>query len=176
MSAAAAPLRSRVFADGPKLKLSKPDDLTLLGGNIFVGFQNGVGAQGEPSTTGNRDSTIVEFTPTGHVVRSWRIVGKCDGLGADPASGRVVATVNEDANSSLYVINPRGAAVHYRYRKPLPHHGGTDAVTFYHGSLLISASAPGTTGASEAPRRFERRRGPTAEAIRRGRAGPRPRC
>ncbi|MBV8941890.1 MAG: hypothetical protein JO240_09175 [Solirubrobacterales bacterium] len=148
MSAAATSLRSRVFADGAKLKLSSPDDLTLLGDSIFAGFQNGVGAQGQPSTTGNRDSTIVEFTPKGNVVRRWRIVGKCDGLGADPATGRVVATVNEDGNSSLYVINPRGAAVHYRYSKLLRHHGGTDAVTFYNGSLLISASAPGTTGAS----------------------------
>ena len=35
---------------------------------------------------------------------------------------------------------------HYRYNKPLPHYGGTDAISVYHGHVLISASAPGTTG------------------------------
>ncbi|HUY16393.1 MAG TPA: hypothetical protein VMV11_02400, partial [Acidimicrobiales bacterium] len=40
--------------------LSKPDDITQLGDNLFVAFQNGVGPQGEASTDGNLDSTIVE--------------------------------------------------------------------------------------------------------------------
>jgi hypothetical protein len=34
------------------------------------------------------------------------------------------------------------------FQKPLPHHGGTDAISFYNGQMLISASAPGTTGAA----------------------------
>ena len=129
--------------------LTQPDDITAVGGKLFTGFQNGVGPQGQASTDGNRDSTIVEFTPSGRVVRQWDIRGKCDGLTANPYTGQVIATVNEDANSSLYVIDPRGARVtHYRYNKPLPHHGGTDAISFYHGMMLISASAPGTTGAA----------------------------
>ncbi len=37
---------------------------------------------------------------------------------------------------------------HYRYSEPLPHNGGTDAISIYHGQILISASAPGTTGAA----------------------------
>ena len=45
--------------------LTKPDDITMLGGDLFTGFQNGVGPQGQASTDGNRDSTIVEFTPSG---------------------------------------------------------------------------------------------------------------
>jgi hypothetical protein len=57
--------------------------------------------------------------------------------------------VNEDANSSLYSIDPwTGQVTHYAYNKALPHHGGTDAISFYHGMMLISASAPGTTGAA----------------------------
>ncbi|HLI01887.1 MAG TPA: hypothetical protein VKV06_13960 [Acidimicrobiales bacterium] len=130
---------------GPKA-LSQPDDITDLGGHLFVGFQNGVGPQGQPSPTGNLDSTIVEVTGTGHAVHQWDLVGKCDGLTADPATGRVIATVNEDAHSSFYSIDPSGAATHYRYTRPLPSHGGTDAVSFFHGLMLISASAPGTTG------------------------------
>ena len=129
--------------------LTKPDDITEIGGYLFTGFQNGVGPQGQPSTDGNRDSTVVEFSPNGTVVNQWDIQGKCDGLTADPYTGQVIATVNEDLNSSLYSIDPgNGQVTHYWYSRPLPHHGGTDAISFYNGQMLISASAPGTTGAA----------------------------
>ncbi len=133
--------------------VSAPDDITYLGGHVFVGFQNGVGPQGEPSPTGDKDSTVVEFDQSGHVMAQWDLAGKCDGLTADPASDRVIATVNEDANSSIYLIDPVAgtAAVKYRYNEPLPSHGGTDAIEVYDGMILVSASAPGTTGAA-APR------------------------
>jgi hypothetical protein len=136
-------------SSGKKESLSKPDDLATLGGNLFVSFQNGVGPQGEPSTTGNTESTIVEFTPAGSVVNQWDVKGKVDGLGAD--AGQIIATANEDANSSLYAITPSSAtAVHYTYNEKLPHQGGTDAVLDYNGKLLIVASAPGTAGKAPA--------------------------
>ena len=69
--------------NGPEA-ISLPDDITYLGGHIFVGFQNGVGPQGQASTTGNKDSTIVEFNLEGKNVKQWDVVGKCDGLTADP--------------------------------------------------------------------------------------------
>ena len=127
--------------------LAGPDDITELGRDLYVGFQNGVGSQGEPSTDGNLDSTVVEFTLTGREVRQWDVKGKVDGLTADPFIGKVIATANEDANSSLYTISPAtGRVTHYTYNKPLPHKGGTDAISIYQGWILISASAPGTTG------------------------------
>jgi hypothetical protein len=131
-------------------RLSSPDDITIFGGDLFTTFQNGVGPQGQASADGNRDSTIVEFTQGGHVIRQWDLRGKCDGLTANPATGQVIATLNEDANSSLDSIDSwTGRVTHYQYSKqPLPHHGGTDAVSFYDGQMLISASAPGTTGAA----------------------------
>jgi hypothetical protein len=129
--------------------LTKPDDITRVGGHLFTVFQNGVGPQGQASTDGNRDSTVVEFTFSGAVVNQWDLRGKCDGLTANPSTGVVVATVNEDANSSLYTIDPfSGQVVHYNYFKPLPHNGGTDAISFDNGLMLVSASAPGTTGAA----------------------------
>jgi hypothetical protein len=127
--------------------LTHPDDLTSLGGNIFLGFQNGVGAQGEPSSDGNTASTVVEFTPAGKEVRQWDVIGKDDGNTANPMTGQVIVTVNEDAHSSLYAINARtGTVTHYAYNEPLPSKGGTDSIAFYHGMMYISASAPGTTG------------------------------
>jgi hypothetical protein len=127
--------------------LTKPDDITQLGRDIFVNFQNGVGPQGEAAPDGNLNSTIVEFTLSGRKAAQWDLHGKSDGLTADPRTGEVIATVNEDAHSSLYTVNPcTGKTVRYAYSEPLPHKGGTDAITVYHGRLLVSASAPGTTG------------------------------
>jgi hypothetical protein len=131
-------------------QLAGPDDISVLGHHLFTGFQNGVGPQGQASPSGNTDSTIVEFTASGHVIRQWDVHGKCDGLTADTGLGVVIATVNEDAHSSIYTINPSAPpsrqVTHYHYNKPLPHFGGTDAISIYHGLVLVSASAPGTTG------------------------------
>jgi hypothetical protein len=133
--------------------LSDPDDITLLGRDIFVGFQNGVGPQGQASASGNLDSTVVEMTLGGRPVSQWDVVGKTDGVTADPWTHTVIATVNEDANSSLYAMTPGpgGGVQHYAYSEPLPHDGGTDAMSVVDGRLYISASAPGTTGTLPAP-------------------------
>jgi hypothetical protein len=157
----AATFASRVFATGNAIThrisggretISQPDDITYLSDRIYVAFQNGVGPQGQPSASGNTRSTIVAFDLSGRPVAKWSVVGKCDGLTAYPQKHRVIATVNEDANSSVYLINPHGGATHYHYSEPLPHNGGTDAITIHHGMVLISASAPGTTGTESAPR------------------------
>jgi hypothetical protein len=130
--------------------LSQPDDIVTLGGKLYVGFQNGVGSQGEAAVSGNLDSTLVEFTTSGSVVKQWDMTGKIDGLGTDPATGRVFASVNEDSKSSLYVVSG-GTATHYAYtQSPLPHMGGTDAISVLNGKILISASAPGTSGKAPA--------------------------
>jgi hypothetical protein len=125
-----------------------PDDMAYLDGHVFVGFQNGVGSMGETSPTGNKDSTIVEFDAQGHKIAQWDVVGKNDGLGADPTTNRLIATVNEDGSSSVYLIDPTAGStpVHYHYSGHLPHGGGTDAISVDHGVVLITASAPGTTG------------------------------
>ena len=92
----------------------------------------------------------MEFTRSGLVVRQWDIRGKCDGLTADSGRHRVIATVNEDTHSSVYTIDPWASPArqvrHYAYSEPLPSKGGTDAISVFHGMVLISASAPGTTG------------------------------
>src|SRR5579872_4461703 len=129
--------------------LSQPDDIVALGGNLYTAFQNGVGSQGEVSPSGNLDSTLVEFTPSGSIVKQWDVAGKIDGMGADSSTGQVIATVNEDSKSSLYTL-ANGTVTHYTYSSPLPHLGGTDAVAADNWKLLISASAPGTDGKAPA--------------------------
>ena len=110
---------------------------------------------GSRTASARRESRAVPATwtaplsssrPPGSVVKQWDVTGKIDGMGADPATGRVFATVNEDSKSSLYVESG-GTVTHYTYsQSPLPHMGGTDAVSVYQGKILISASAPGTGG------------------------------
>ena len=153
----------RLFASAPATAPAtvKPDDIARLGPDVFVGWQNGVGTSGEPDpVTGQTASTVVEYAPDGSTVASFALPGKVDGLGADPLRQRILATVNEDGNSSLYAISPRpagrAAVVRYVY-SPAPAAstaggvltgGGTDAVTVYGGRILVSASNPGTPAAT----------------------------
>jgi len=136
-----------VFAAG-STTLSKPDDITSMGGSIFVSWQNGVGPKGEPAGNGNLFSTIARYSSNGQLLNSWQLKGRCDGMTADPQHERIIATVNEDANTSLYVIKPDADAgeqlTHYTYSpNPPVHQGGTDAPHIYKGQIFISASAPG---------------------------------
>jgi hypothetical protein len=142
-----AQFQVHVFATGTGQQFG-PDDVVHLGPDVFVAWQNGVGSTGSPSSTGNDQSTLVEYQPNGSVVGQWKLTGKIDGLGADPAAERVIATVNEDGNSSLYTVTPGAAPAaqvqHYAYAPsgPLPHGGGTDSVTVVAGRIFIAASAP----------------------------------
>jgi hypothetical protein len=138
-----------VFAASPNAKVTGPDDMVTLGEHIFVGYQNGVGAKGEPAPSGQTKSTLVEYDAHGQKVASWDLTGKIDGLGADPTRDRVIATVNEDGNSSLYTVSPGeddghgGAVQHFQYNaKQLSHGGGTDSVVVRNGTIFITASAP----------------------------------
>jgi len=158
-AAAAAPgitlpagFSATVFAAGPNLAVTGPDDITTLGDNVFVGYQNGVGTMGEPAPSGQTRGTVIEYDPHGRQLGSWDLTGKIDGLGADPARDRIIATVNEDGNSSLYTITPdehhgedgrRNAVQHFVYNADqLTHGGGTDSVVVRAGTIFITASAP----------------------------------
>jgi hypothetical protein len=55
---------AQLFASGGT-SLSAPDDITAMGGSIFVAWQNGVGPQGEPAPNGNTQSTVVEYSSNG---------------------------------------------------------------------------------------------------------------
>ena len=150
-----------LFASAPTGD-SSPDDICRLGDEVFVGYQNGVGPNGEPSASGVTASTIVEYNPDGSVANQWSVTGKVDGLGSDPGNHQVIATVNEDSNSSLVTITPSAPAsdqlVQYRYSPspspasgsgPLLTGGGTDAVTVTpDGTILIAASNPQSLGAN----------------------------
>jgi hypothetical protein len=145
----ASGLSAQLFASGGT-SLSAPDDITAMGGFVFVAWQNGVGPQGEPAANGNTQSTVVQYSRGGRNLQSWQLTGRVDGMTADAAHERIIATVNEDANTSLYTIRPEAPAAsqltHYTYSPASPvHGGGTDAPPIYRGQILISASNPSDT-------------------------------
>jgi hypothetical protein len=128
-----------VFATAPT-GATKPDDITMLGHLLYVSYQNNTGKDGSPPMS---TSTIVAFDArTGSFVTSYTVLGRCDGLTADPSHNRLLASVNEDLNSSLYVITPGNhTPAHYTY-SPSPAQTGTDGTNG--GTDAISVSPDGT--------------------------------
>ena len=127
-----------VFAAGPA-GTSAVDSLAIVGDNIYAGYGNG----GAPDGSGNTPSTIVEYSRTGAFENSTTVVGHNDGLRYDPASGKLWALQNEDANPNLVLITP--GTLTKSSPEPFsatPHGGGYDDVVFVGGSAYVSASNP----------------------------------
>jgi hypothetical protein len=135
-----------------------PDDITMLavagvdGGRamIWVAFQNGINADGTPGTPGGPiQSTVAGYDPSsGSLILTVQVLGKVDGLTADPAMGALIATVNEDANSRFNLIYPAiGAVATYAY-SPSPEvngNGGTDSIAVLGNQIYVSHSNPNDT-------------------------------
>ena len=148
------------FATAPA-GVSGPDDAAGLDGFLAVAWQNGIGPKGEAAASGATQSDVILYAPDGVVLHDWKVTGHVDGLAIDPQRLEIVATVNEDGNTSLFTIDPRHASAspaQYAF-SPEPdsaHTGGvftgsgTDGVQVLpDGRLLISASAP--NNGSEGP-------------------------
>lgn len=129
-----------------------PDDITVLGSDVFVGWQNGVGTMGEPnSTTHQTYSTLIEYSTSGKKLHSWLLTGKLEGLGANPKTGQIIATANEDGNSHLFTITVASHQITPYVYQPDPASattggvftgGGTDGVSVLGGKIFVSASNP----------------------------------
>lgn len=156
-------LPGAVLVSAPPTGAKGPDDITYLATPsldwgrplVWTAYQNGInpnGTAGSPGGTTN--STLVGYDPAlGVAVRSISVLGKVDGLVADPGMGRLIATVNEDDNSTLRVIDPgTGHVANYTY-SPNPAvsgNGGTDSVAIWNGQIYTTHSNPNdTTQATE---------------------------
>ncbi|MFZ0120619.1 MAG: hypothetical protein WAN20_12220 [Pseudonocardiaceae bacterium] len=137
-----------VFAEPPTMPggttATNPDDLTQLGDLIYVSFQNNAGKDGTPA--GSFSTIAAYHADTGALATTYQLPGRCDGLTADPTHHRLLASVNEDNNSSLFVIHPgQSAPQHYTY-SPNPAetgsdgtNGGTDAISVAPGGTVYVA-------------------------------------
>jgi hypothetical protein len=134
---------------------SQPDDIAWLpAGNLDGGktlvwteFQNGINPNGTPSSQyGPTQSVIAGFDPqTGVLVRAISVWGHVDGVTGDAATGMLLVTTNEDANSAFYLINPASGAVTTYSYTPSPTvngNGGTDSIVVIGGQYYISHSNP----------------------------------
>jgi hypothetical protein len=73
------------------------------------------------------------------------INGKSDGLTADPEMGRLIATVNEDKNSEIDIVNPSiGNVTTFAY-VPNPAYdstGGNDSIAVINDRVYLAHSNP----------------------------------
>ena len=127
-----------VFARGTSSYLN-PDSVEVDGKYVYVGYQNITAKDGSVG----KSSTIVQYTALqGKVVRTYSVLGHCDGLRLDPSTHLLWATSNEDANPRLVTIDPTtGVITPYQF-PPTPHGGGYDDLAFLNGMAFIAASNP----------------------------------
>jgi hypothetical protein len=148
-TASAAVLDSEaVFATAPT-GATAPDSITIGGGSVFVAYAGGTNAR-----TGAGTTTIEQYSLSGTVQGSYAIGGSVDGLKYDPVSNLVFALQNQDANSTLSLINPATKTVSgpLSYASPPYVYGsnsarGYDDVAFRNGQVLLSYTNPTSASA-----------------------------
>jgi len=131
------PYTVTVFAAPPQ-GLTNPDSITTANENIYVVYANNT----QPDGSGG-NSTIVEYSSTGQVLRKFQVKGKADGLKYNPFDHKLWALRNEDSNPALTLIDPKtGDQDDFTYADPTLHGGGYDDVVFFKDETFISASNP----------------------------------
>ena len=116
---------------------SSPDSIMQWRDSVLVGFQNNTAADGSDG----RSSTIVQYSLTGQVQRTFHVLGRNDGLrliGPDQAW----ALQNEDANPKLVIIDLVTGQQRTFVFPPTPHGGGYDDLVVVDDQVFISASNP----------------------------------
>jgi hypothetical protein len=91
----------------------------------------------------------VQYSLSGAILNKYSIAGSVDGLKYNPNTGQVWALQNQDANSTLTIINPaNGQLTQYTYGSPYSSVSGTrgfDDVVFSGGKIFLSETNPGAT-------------------------------
>jgi hypothetical protein len=120
-------------------KYSNPDAIDIDGQNIWIGYQNASVKDGSNNALA---STVVEYTLTGSVVKTWSVPGHVDGVRVNPADHKVWVTSNEDAGPLLNIIDPAGASPTSITLAATAHGGGYDDVEFINGVAFVACSNP----------------------------------
>ena len=136
----------KIFATGTAVGGTQPDSVTIGNGSVWIEYGNGA-----DSTGAGGSSTIVQYNvATGAIQHQYTISGLVDGLKIDPTTGLVWALQNNDANSTLTLINPIthvvSAPLHYgppyMYTTPGPLARGYDDVAFDGSKVFLSYTNP----------------------------------
>jgi hypothetical protein len=134
---AAPPYKLSVFVQAPA-RLSEPDSIAVSGNHVFVGYGDGHA----PDGSDGKSSQVVEYRSDGSIVHVYTVKGHNDGLKVDPATQRLWALQNEDANPRLVIIDPATKQTKLYLFGATPHGGGYDDIVFLDGKVYISASNP----------------------------------
>lgn len=143
--------QTSIFATGGEAGgATRPDSVTMGDGSIWVEYGNGADSTGKQADGGS--STVVRYDSQGNVQASFSLPGSIDGLKYDPVSKQVFALENQDANSSLFLIDTATNAV----SGPLSYGSGYvsgpgssrgyDDVAFANGKVFLSYTNPTNIG------------------------------
>jgi hypothetical protein len=130
------------FALSTDTPYSQPDSIVQWRDTILVGYQNHVAKDGSDG----KSSTIVQYSLSGKVLRTFSVPGHNDGLriiGEDD----LWALQNEDANPNLVVIDLESGHQKTYTFAPTVHGGGYDDMAVKNGRVLMTASNPNVNGA-----------------------------
>ncbi|MBW4024076.1 MAG: hypothetical protein HIU92_13270, partial [Proteobacteria bacterium] len=125
---------------------SAPDSLTMANGSVWAVWGNGASSTAYPGTGGS--STVVEYSKLGAVEASYTLGGHVDGLKFDPSTGNIWALQNEDANSTLTLIDPATHQVSQKlqwasgYTYGANSSRGFDDVVFSGKTVFVSQTSP----------------------------------
>lgn len=119
------------------------DSITIAGKYVFVEYGNGVDST--RMVPGN--STIIQYDKAGNFVHAYSIAGSVDGLKFNPETGMVWTLQNQDARSSLTLIDPntQTIAAHFDYANPSTSRGYDDVV-FKGQDVFLSYTNPTGNG------------------------------
>jgi hypothetical protein len=148
-------LPGTMLVSTPPTASKGPDDITMLatpgldGGKplIWTEWQNGINPDGTRSCpTCPTASNVTAFDAmTGALIESIPVKGHVDGVTANPWTGAIIVTSNEDANSNFNLINPATKTVTSYTYSPSPEvsgSGGTDSIAVINGRIYVSHSNP----------------------------------
>jgi hypothetical protein len=134
------------FATGAAVGATSPDSVTVGGGSVWVDYSNGASGAG----TDGRSSTVVRYSMSGAVQQTFSLSGNIDGLKYNAATNQVYATHNQDANSSLSIINATTNTVSSAvpYAVPASTTRGYDDFAFLGGTTYVTHTNP-SAGSSD---------------------------
>jgi hypothetical protein len=133
---ATPPYQLSVFAKSAN-GYSQPDSIVQWRNHVLVGFQNHVAKDG----TDGKSSTIVQYSLSGKVERTFSVTGHNDGMrivGEDD----LWALQNEDANPNLVVIDLESGKMKNYTFAPTAHGGGYDDIAVKGDDIFLTASNP----------------------------------
>lgn len=134
------------FATGAAVSATQPDAITLGNDSLWVSYSNGADSTGLGGS-----STVVQYKlKDGTLRKVYSIPGSVDGLKFDPRNGLIWAMQNQDANSTLTLINPKtgitaNSPIAYAVKSGSR---GYDDVAFRVDQVFLSYTNP--TGPSDA--------------------------